>query len=180
MMCSRQSGRRSTRSVRRLGSRSSQKTCQDSPRSGRGVPRRSGYRTDPHWFGLPPPPHVWEPAHVPQSSRLPHPSPVAPQLKPRASQVIGLQVPASGGDTHAPATHVSGDVQLPQASWPPQPSPAGPQWIFSWVHVSGTHPVATPASTVTQRPARHTAFSGQTPHWRMPPQPSPAIPQSRF
>src|ERR1700677_3721753 len=45
----------------------------------------------PHWLAIPPPPQVAGEVQVPQLSVPPQPSPVVPQLTPRAPQVVGTQ-----------------------------------------------------------------------------------------
>jgi hypothetical protein len=45
----------------------------------------------PQTLGLPPPPHVSAPVHVPHWSIPPQPSDCAPQLKPSLAHVVGTQ-----------------------------------------------------------------------------------------
>jgi hypothetical protein len=54
----------------------------------------------PQAFGVPEPPHVCGGVQVPQSMRLPQPSPMGPQVAPRCWQVMGLQ----SGAPHMPGT----------------------------------------------------------------------------
>jgi hypothetical protein len=71
---------------------------------------------DPHFEGVPPPPHVSGNVHVPHDKLPPQPSPAGPQAMPRAGQVVGVQIgPASGplsGGTKTP--HVLGLPPAPQ------------------------------------------------------------------
>jgi hypothetical protein len=52
----------------------------------------------PHWYGVPPPPHVSDPVQVPQVIVPPQPSPMTPQVALTDAQVrlvhpAGMQVP---------------------------------------------------------------------------------------
>ena len=46
---------------------------------------------NPHWFGMPAPPHEAGKVQVPQDSVPPHPSGMDPQFAPSAAQVVGTQ-----------------------------------------------------------------------------------------
>src|SRR5262245_26149654 len=79
----------------------------------------------PHWFALPPPPHVLPGSrHSPQSIILPQPSDTMPHSAPSSGQVAGvhphcLDLP--------PPPHVSGGVHRPHSIVPSQPSEIWPQ-----------------------------------------------------
>jgi len=139
----------------------------------------------PHLPGTPPPPHVCGVGHVPQSSKLPQPSPAGPQEMFCCWQLTGVQLPLSvllPPPPHWPGTppppHVCGGTQVPQLSKLPHPSPAGPQEMFCCWHVRGVqlgapHLPATP-------PPPHVCGATQVPQLSKLPQPSPAGPQERF
>jgi len=80
----------------------------------------------PQTFALVPP-QTSVPVQVPQSSVLPHPSGVLPQLKPSDMHAAGVQ----GGAPHTfmvpVPPQVAGAVHVPQFSTLPQPSAAVPQ-----------------------------------------------------
>ena len=151
-------------------------------------PPSGGMNPLPHTLGLPPAPHFKGDVQVPQESVPPQPSPAGPQLKPRSTQVFGVQMGAGVPHTAGvpPPPHVAGEVHEPHASVSPQPSPAGPQPIFWSVHESGTHaPPSIPPSGGTKLdphvlglpPPPQMSGAVQDPQESAPPHPSPAGPQ---
>jgi hypothetical protein len=47
----------------------------------------------PHWFGVPPPPHDSGALHEPQLRAFPQPSETVPQSAPSSAQVFGVHGP---------------------------------------------------------------------------------------
>ena len=78
------------------------------------------------------------PAHEPQLSEPPQPSPAGPQVMLCAAHVLGVHVPLPHWPAAPPPPQANGEVQRPQLIEPPQPSPAGPHEMLSCVHVFGT------------------------------------------
>jgi hypothetical protein len=81
----------------------------------------------PHWLGVPPPPHVSVPVHVPQLSVPPQPFDCVPQFAPSVAHVLGVQTPPSATVPHTPGLpappQLSVPVQVPHWITLPQPSP---------------------------------------------------------
>ena len=75
----------------------------------------------PQTFGVPPPPQVSNPVHVPQSSVPPQPSEIVPQFLPCAAQVVGVQ--QAPPKQTVPASQ---QVPLQQGSLPKQQSVGTP------------------------------------------------------
>jgi hypothetical protein len=87
----------------------------------------------PHLPGTPPPPHVCPVGHIPQSIKLPQPSPIGPHVTPCAEHVVGVQL----GVKHWLFEQSWFVAQVPQPRMLPQPSEAGPHCsIWLW-HVAG-------------------------------------------
>ena len=80
----------------------------------------------PQTLEIPPAPQLKGDAQSPQSSKRPHPSPIAPQyVPPTCVHVRGAQ--PSIGVLQTFCTQSCPPVQSPQSSIPPQPSPILPQ-----------------------------------------------------
>ncbi|HEY2386483.1 MAG TPA: hypothetical protein VGK30_05945 [Candidatus Binatia bacterium] len=87
----------------------------------------------PQTLGVPPPPHVADPVHVPQSTVPPQPSGTVPQSSPAGHDVIGVQPHTC---STPPPSHVSGDVQDPQSNMSEHvPSEIMPQFAPWAAHV---------------------------------------------
>jgi hypothetical protein len=79
---------------------------------------------DPQSPGVPPPPQVCVPEHIPQLRMAPQPSDQDPQLWPSCMHVVGVQLePAQW----PPVLHTCVPGHVPQLGMmPPQPFGAGP------------------------------------------------------
>jgi hypothetical protein len=90
----------------------------------------------PHWFGTPPPPHVWPAGHVPQSGvSPPHPSATCPQLALACWHVRGTQVV-----WHVPLLQDLFGPHWPQSVVrPPHPSATWPHVAPRLAQVAGVH-----------------------------------------
>jgi hypothetical protein len=93
--------------------------------------------TQPHLFGVPPPPHVFGAAHVPQSRLPPQPSETTPHSAPSCAQVFIVQ-PQTFASPAPP--HDCGDAHEPQASIAPQPFAIMPQFLPCIAQVMGLQP----------------------------------------
>jgi hypothetical protein len=122
--------------------------------------------------GVPPPPHVSCPVHIPQLRLPPHPSEGVPQFARSAAQVVGMQPHRLGVP---PPPHVVGPAHVPQSSVPPQLSDTVPHESPSDAQVAGT-----------QGPAPHwfgfppppqVRDAAHVPHVTVPPHPFFAVPQ---
>jgi hypothetical protein len=111
----------------------------------------------PHWLGVPPPPHVLGCRHTPQLSKLLQLSESMPHVAPAAAHVLGL---AHGPVPHLlgpPPPHVWEEGHEPQPTVPPHPSAIVPQLAPVAAHVFGAHGppsgLLRPPSGPTENPA---------------------------
>jgi len=119
----------------------------------------------PHWFGVPPPPHVSGGVQVPQFVVPPQPSAIVPQVC-CASHFAGVH----GGAPHTfampPPPHVCPVGHVPQGIRFPQPSPISPHGSPASVaagHASGVHLLLV-GPQVLWPPAPHASPGPQLPH----------------
>ncbi len=129
----------------------------------------------PHWFGVPPPPHVLGAVQLPQVSIPPQPFEIIPHSP--AVQVFGVHPQTLAPASPGPPPHVSGAVQDPQLTMPvPHPFGIDPQLSGAGHAVSGAQPqtLGAPASPA---PPPHVSGSVHVPQLIIPPQPSEIIPQ---
>jgi hypothetical protein len=92
----------------------------------------------PQTLGVPPPPHVWGAAQLPQCTKPPQSFITTPQLSPAGQVVVGVQPHWFGVP---PPPQVWGAAHMPQlASVLPQPSGGVPQLSLRLWHVAGLHP----------------------------------------
>jgi hypothetical protein len=128
------------------------------------------FGVQPHWLGVPPPPHVFGAVQRPHRTTPPQPSPTKPQLSP-AGQVMAPVQPHWLGVP--PPPQVCGALHVPQlASVPPQPFEGVPQLSPSEPHVASVHPHLYRAPVPP-----HVLGRVQVPLLRVPPQPSDGLPQ---
>src|ERR1044072_7130816 len=83
----------------------------------------------PQTLGVPPPPQVMPPAHVPQLRTPPQPSGTSSQSKASSAQLFGLQPGLPQTCSTPPPPQVVPSGQPPQSSVPPQLSGMAPQFL---------------------------------------------------
>jgi hypothetical protein len=119
--------------------------------SGAAHPPPSAVAPDPHWYGVPPPPHVSGAAQDPHWTTLPQPSPMYPQAACAVVHVAGMHAPSASpvGTPHTlgfpPPPQISSPEHVPHCTSPPQPLATGPQLVPSSSHVFGVHEPLVPS-----------------------------------
>lgn len=102
----------------------------------------NGVQLEPHWFGVPPPPHVWPLGHAPQSTVPLQPSLWLPQVALAAAHAAEVLAGWHVGAPHSygtpPPAQVAPPEQVPQSMKPPQPSSTVPHAAFTALQVAGT------------------------------------------
>lgn len=119
-------------------------------------------QTAPHTPGVPAPPQVRKPAHVPHDRVALHPSESAPHVLAWAAHVVGTHAPLPQTFGVPPPPQVCVPRQPPHCTVPPHPSSIAPQVFPALAQVFGKHPPSPP----------------QLPQAIVPPQPSSTAPQA--